>query len=197
MWLGLVDIWTRRATEGIARCEHALDLDRNIAQAHSLIGYGKLFVGRAEETEPHIAEALRLSPRDPGAFAWMSYAGMSKNVPGSYEQAVAWFRRSIEANRKFSASHFFTWPPPSRTWVDLTRRVPRPRPVSLSTRPTPSRATAPSGQALATTRRFWPSLSSFSKACAKPEPRTMTAARRNAAILAVDVDPPLVPDGRG
>ena len=106
MWLGLVDIWTRRATEGIARCEHALDLDRNIAQAHSLIGYGKLFVGRAEETEPHIAEALRLSPRDPGAFAWMSYAGMSKNVPGSYEQAVAWFRRSIEANPNFPHAFF-------------------------------------------------------------------------------------------
>ena len=106
MWLGLVDIWTRRATEGIARCEHALDLDRNIAQAHSLIGYGKLFVGRAEETEPHIAEALRLSPRDPGAFAWMSYAGMSKNVPGGYEQAVAWFRRSIEANPNFPHAFF-------------------------------------------------------------------------------------------
>jgi TolB-like protein/class 3 adenylate cyclase/Flp pilus assembly protein TadD len=106
MWLGLIDIWTRRATEGIARCEHALDLDRNIAQAHSLIGYGKLFVGRAEETEPHIAEALRLSPRDPGAFAWMSYAGMSKNVPGSYEQAVAWFRRSIEANPNFPHAFF-------------------------------------------------------------------------------------------
>jgi TolB-like protein/class 3 adenylate cyclase len=106
MWLGLIDIWTRRATEGIARCEHALDLDRNIAQAHSLIGYGKLFVGRAEETEPHIAEALRLSPRDPGAFAWMSYAGMSKNVPGSSEQAVAWFRRSIEANPNFPHAFF-------------------------------------------------------------------------------------------
>jgi TolB-like protein/class 3 adenylate cyclase/cytochrome c-type biogenesis protein CcmH/NrfG len=106
MWLGLIDIWTKRATEGIARCEHALELDRNIAQAHSLIGYGKLFVGRAEETEPHIAEALRLSPRDPGAFAWMSYAGMSKNVPGSYEQAVAWFRRSIEANPNFPHAFF-------------------------------------------------------------------------------------------
>ena len=64
------------------------------------------FVGRAEETEPHIAEALRLSPRDPGAFAWMSYAGMSKNVPGIYEQAVAWFRRSIEANPNFPHAFF-------------------------------------------------------------------------------------------
>jgi TolB-like protein/class 3 adenylate cyclase/tetratricopeptide (TPR) repeat protein len=106
MCLGLVDIWTRRAAEGIARCEQALDLDRNLAQAHSLIGYGKLFVGRADETEVHIVEALRLSPRDPEAFVWMSYAGMSKNVPGSYEQAVGWFRRSIGANRNFPHAHF-------------------------------------------------------------------------------------------
>jgi TolB-like protein/class 3 adenylate cyclase/Flp pilus assembly protein TadD len=106
MSLGLVDIWTRRAAEGIARCEHALELDRNLAQAYALIGYGKLFVGRAEETEPHIAEALRLSPRDPGAYLWMSYAGMSKNRPGRYEQAVGWFRRSIEANRNFPHAHF-------------------------------------------------------------------------------------------
>jgi TolB-like protein len=106
MWFGLVDIWTKRAGEGIARCEHALELDRNLAHAHSLIGYGKLFVGRAEETEAHIAEALRLSPRDPGAFTWMSFAGMSKNIPGSYEQAVAWFQRSIEANRNLPHTYF-------------------------------------------------------------------------------------------
>ena len=36
----------------------------------------------------------------------MSYAGMSKNVPGSYEQAVAWFRRSIEANPNFPHAFF-------------------------------------------------------------------------------------------
>jgi TolB-like protein/class 3 adenylate cyclase len=29
MWLGLVDIWTKRAAQGIAECEHALALDRN------------------------------------------------------------------------------------------------------------------------------------------------------------------------
>jgi TolB-like protein/DNA-binding CsgD family transcriptional regulator/Tfp pilus assembly protein PilF len=106
MWFGLVDIWTKRASEGIARCEHALELDRNLAHAHSFIGYGKLFVGRPEETEAHIAEALRLSPRDPGAFTWMNFAGLSKTIPGSYEQAVAWFQRSIEANRNFPHTYF-------------------------------------------------------------------------------------------
>ena len=106
MWLGLVDMWTRRTAQGIARCEHALELDRNLAQAHALIGYGKLFVGNAEETESHIAEALRLSPQDPAAYTWMSFVGMSKNYPGSYEQAAAWFRRSIEANPNFPHTHF-------------------------------------------------------------------------------------------
>ncbi len=98
-WLGLVDIWTKRAAEGIAECEHALELDRNLASAHSFIGVGKILMGRAEETEAHIGEALRLSPRDTQAYAWMSAAGGAKLHLGSYEQAVTWFRRAIEANR--------------------------------------------------------------------------------------------------
>jgi hypothetical protein len=40
MYLGLIDILTKRAAEGIAECEHALALDRNLAQAHSTIGLG-------------------------------------------------------------------------------------------------------------------------------------------------------------
>jgi hypothetical protein len=62
--LGYVDILTKRAVEGIAECEHAPALDRNLAHAHSVIGAGKIYIGRAEETEAHIGEALRLSPRD-------------------------------------------------------------------------------------------------------------------------------------
>ena len=53
--LGAVLIFTNRAAEGIAKCEHALALDRNLALAHSMIGLAKLFTGRAEETESHIA----------------------------------------------------------------------------------------------------------------------------------------------
>src|SRR6202453_413839 len=67
-WLGLVDILTKRAAEGIAECVHALALDRNLAVAHFAIGLAKVFIGRAEETEAHIAEALRLSPRDTTAY---------------------------------------------------------------------------------------------------------------------------------
>ncbi len=104
--LGIVDVYTKRAAEGIAECEHALTLDRNLAHAHSVIGRGKIFVGRAEETEAHVAEALRLSPRDTMAYVWMNIAGVAKLHLGSWEQAAVWFRRAIEANRNYPPPHF-------------------------------------------------------------------------------------------
>ena len=104
--LGAVDIQTKRAMQGIAECEHALALDRNLAGAHHFIGLGKIFIGYAEETEAHILEALRLSPRDTTAFSWMSNAGLAKLHLGSYEQAVAWCRRAIEANRNYPPAYF-------------------------------------------------------------------------------------------
>jgi tetratricopeptide (TPR) repeat protein len=64
-----------------------------------VFGLAKVLVGRAEETEAHVTEALRLSPRDTIAYLWMTNAGSAKLHLGSYEQAVTWFRRAIEANR--------------------------------------------------------------------------------------------------
>jgi len=106
LYLGIVDIWTRRAAPGIAECEHALELDRNLAAAHSIIGLGKIFIGRAEETEAHIVEALRLSPRDTMAYNWMTNAGIAKSILGSCEETVVWCRRGIEANRNYPIAYF-------------------------------------------------------------------------------------------
>jgi TolB-like protein len=106
LYLGLVDMLTKRAAQGIAECEHALELDRNLAAAHSSIGFGKILTGRAEEAEAHVSEALRLSPRDSMAYTWMTDVGSAKNHLGSYEQAVGWFRRAIEANRNYPVAHF-------------------------------------------------------------------------------------------
>ena len=106
-YLGIVYIFTKRAAEGIAECEHALALDRNLAHGHHAIGVGKIFIRQAEETEAHIGEALRLSPRDTTAYTWMGIAGLAKLHLGSWEQAVAWFRRTIEANRNFPHAYFW------------------------------------------------------------------------------------------
>jgi TolB-like protein/class 3 adenylate cyclase len=106
MWLGFLQILTKRAAEGIAQCEYALALDRNLALAHAYIGLGKHLVGRPEETEAHVGEALRLSPRDATAFAWMTFAGSAKIHLGNLEQGVAWFRRSLEVNRSYTIACF-------------------------------------------------------------------------------------------
>ena len=77
-----------------------------ILLANASIGLGKMFVGRAEETKTHIAEALRLSPRDTMAYTWMTYPGLAEFILGSYDQAIGWFRRAIEANRNYPLAHF-------------------------------------------------------------------------------------------
>jgi TolB-like protein/tetratricopeptide (TPR) repeat protein len=106
--MGVVQIFTKRAAQGIAECERALALDRNLATAHAWIGLGKCNLGRAEESEAHIMEAFRLSPRDNKASSWMNTAGVAQSYLGADEAAVHWFKRSIETNRNIAPFvHFY------------------------------------------------------------------------------------------
>jgi TolB-like protein/class 3 adenylate cyclase/Tfp pilus assembly protein PilF len=105
--LGLTLISTSRATQGIAECERALALDRNLAPAHGAIGLAKYSMGLGEETERHVQEALRLSPCDTSGYRWMMYAGFAKLLLGTDNDAVARLRRSVEMNRNFSLAHFY------------------------------------------------------------------------------------------
>lgn len=106
LFLGSVQILTKRAAQGIRECERALALDRNLAGAHGSIGAAMVFIGRGEETEAHIREAFRLSPRDTGAFRWMHYVGFAKLHLGADAEAVTWPRRCLEANRNYPIAHF-------------------------------------------------------------------------------------------
>jgi TolB-like protein/class 3 adenylate cyclase len=106
MVLGVFQMLTNRAALGIAECERALALDRNLADAHAIIGWAKLLLGRGAETEAHIHEALRLSPHDISTFRWMTLVGAAKSQLGADAEAVAWFRRGIEANRNIPLAHF-------------------------------------------------------------------------------------------
>jgi TolB-like protein/Tfp pilus assembly protein PilF len=106
MQLGYIEIVTNRAAEGIAECERALALDRNLAGAHAWIGLAKLCLGRAEETEAHINEALRLSPRDTSAFRWLYIVGGAKLQVNADAEAVAWLRQSVEATRNSPLAYF-------------------------------------------------------------------------------------------
>ena len=104
--LGLVQIQTKRAVQGIAACERALAIDRNLAPAHAMIGLAKYRIGNSEETEAHVEEALRLSPRDSFVAAWMSIAGDAKLFLGKDEEAVARLSRAIALNRNNPYTYF-------------------------------------------------------------------------------------------
>jgi tetratricopeptide (TPR) repeat protein len=84
-----------------------LALDRNLAGAHATIGAAKYIIGRGVETEAHITEALRLSPRDVSVHLWMMYAGIAKLWQGADAEALAWLRRCIETNRTNALGHFY------------------------------------------------------------------------------------------
>ena len=105
--LGNVFTFTNRGMEAIAEFEQALALDRNLADAHASIGLAKAYLGRSEETEAHVLEALRLSPRDIFAYRWIFMVGTAKLRLEADHEAVAWLRRSVEANRNFPMAHFF------------------------------------------------------------------------------------------
>ena len=104
--LAVVLICTNRVAQGIAECERALTLDRNLADAHEMLGVAKNYMGCAADTKSHINEALRLSPRDISAFRWMNTAGFAKLVIAADAEAAVWFARGIEANRNYPLLHF-------------------------------------------------------------------------------------------
>ena len=105
--LARVQAFTNRALQAIAECERSLLLDRNLADAHAAIGWGKCVLGRAEETDAYINEAFRLSPRDTNAYRWMAIAAFAKLLLGYDDEAVALLRRAIETNRNFPRSHLW------------------------------------------------------------------------------------------
>ena len=66
-----------------------------------------MYIGRAAETEAHVHEALRLSPRDARYYVWLLIVGVAKFHLNADGEAVAWLSRSIEANRNHPVPHFW------------------------------------------------------------------------------------------
>jgi Flp pilus assembly protein TadD len=104
--LGLLYLHEGRADRSVAECERALAIDPNFAAAHAWIGFAKYLAGRNDETEAHVLEALRISPRDIYAGNWMIIAACAKMGAGRDEEAVVWYNRSIGLNPNRPITHF-------------------------------------------------------------------------------------------
>ena len=107
LWLSLVKIYSYRPEQAIAEAERALALDRNLAMALFAVGFAKIFVGRPEETEDYIKQAMRLSPRDTFLFVWKCCVGAAKLHLGAYEEAAFWAGQSVTAYPHLPIARFF------------------------------------------------------------------------------------------
>jgi tetratricopeptide (TPR) repeat protein len=104
--MGVVLRATYRAQRGAEELERALAIDRNMAAARAVMGSALNCMGRAQEAEAHVLEALRLSPRDAMIFEWFLVAGSAKALLGEFAEASAWLRKSIDANRNRPLAFF-------------------------------------------------------------------------------------------
>ncbi len=105
--LGNIYRSSNRAPQAISEIERALAIDRNLVGVRPLMGIAKIAVGRPEEVEDYVVEAIRLSPRDWMMHAWCVVAGAAKLYLGQDHEAIPWLQRSMEANRSYPLPHFY------------------------------------------------------------------------------------------
>ena len=63
-------------------------------------------MGRAVETESHVKEAVRLSPRDINAYWWMFCVGLAKMQLGAYAEAAIGYGEALRPTGIFLSVHF-------------------------------------------------------------------------------------------
>ena len=96
------------ATErSLREFEFAISLDRNLAWAHANAGFAKVLLGRAEEAEADLLNAIRLSPRDPGLDRWYALLGIADLFLGRLWPALDRMRKSVEMNPNVALMQFF------------------------------------------------------------------------------------------
>jgi TolB-like protein len=100
-------LYAMRAPERALReFEFAIGLDANLAAAHAYLGQMKFSLGRARDTRGHVAEAMRLSPRDPFLFHWHFFIGVADVYLGRVAHGIESLRRSVEINPNWGLAQF-------------------------------------------------------------------------------------------
>ncbi|BCG04575.1 adenylate cyclase (plasmid) [Paraburkholderia sp. PGU19] len=97
----------RAPERALRECELAIVLDQNLALAHAYAGFMKLVLGRPAETEAHLVEAIRLSPRDPQLWHWYFYLGAADLYLGRVDAAVEPLQKAVELHPSHNLNHFF------------------------------------------------------------------------------------------
>ena len=167
LFLGVVQIFTNRAAQGIAECERALALDRNLADAHAFIGLGQVFyLVAARKPKPMSTRRSASLLAIPTPTVGCCIVGLAKLQLNADAEAVAWLRRSIEANRNYPIAHFYLAAALALLGAAGRGEGRRAGGTCAQSRASPSAASAPAHRA--TIRLTLPDASASMRACAWP-----------------------------
>jgi tetratricopeptide (TPR) repeat protein len=87
--------------------ELAISLDRDLPFLHMRGGWISIFLGRAEDADAHVAEAMRLSPRDPLLGHWYAILGLADLHLGRLDQAADRLHKAIGLAPNHEISYFY------------------------------------------------------------------------------------------
>ena len=86
-----------RYEEAIPEYETVIALNRNWANAYSLLGWCKFMTGSMEELIPAQERAIRLSPRDPEIGLFYGRIGRAHLLQSRIEEAIEWHEKARNA----------------------------------------------------------------------------------------------------
>ena len=98
VWKGWVYFLKQQWASAMAETTTAIADDPNNANAHSVAGFWKLFMGRGEDGFAGVENALRLSPRDPFLPNWQYWVCHLHTHLAQWEKAIEWCSKSITNN---------------------------------------------------------------------------------------------------
>jgi adenylate cyclase len=96
--------------EALSAFEAAIAGDPNHSPAFDWRGTEKIFLGRAEEAQADLEQAIRTSPRDPRLCIMLCHMGVAKLYIGQDQEAIELLRRAVSANPEYTTSYLHLAP---------------------------------------------------------------------------------------
>lgn len=86
----------RESDEARRAYRKALELNPDYAPALGSLGVSLLYAGRTEEAIDYIDRAMRLSPREPQAYHWLSHLALAHNILEDTSKALDYAKTACE-----------------------------------------------------------------------------------------------------
>lgn len=94
----------RRLEVAVDMFEQALAINPSCAFGWCRSATAAAFLGRGDEAQQRVRQAMRLSPFDQQGFTFLTTQGTASLVLGRYDEAVAWYSKARRANPRYRAA---------------------------------------------------------------------------------------------